>query len=77
MGSSFNCIGILKMEWAVLQFNNIVAAIPYDATAICSLFTILILAINKLINKVFPVPAGAYRKNNFPSSLFTLCKILL
>ena len=77
MGSSFNCIGILKMEWAVLQFNNIVAAIPYDATAICSLFAILILASNKLIKKVFPVPAGASRKSNFASSLFPLCKISL
>ena len=38
MESSFNCIGILKMEWAVLQFTNIVAAIPDDDTAICSLF---------------------------------------
>ena len=38
MESSFNCIGILKMEWAVLQFNNRVSAIPDDATAICYLF---------------------------------------
>ena len=58
MGSSFNCIGILKMEWAVIQFNNIVAAMPYDATAICSLFAIFILASNKLIKKVFPVHLG-------------------
>ena len=65
------------MEWAVIQFNNRVAAIPDDDTAICSLFAIFILAGNKLIKKVFPVPAGASRKNNFPSSLFTLCKILL
>ena len=77
MESSFNCIGILKMEWDVLQFNNRVAAIPDDATVICSLFAILILASNKLIKKVFPVPAGASRKNNFLSSLFTLSKILL
>ena len=77
MESSFNCIGILKMERAVLQFNNIVSAIPDDATAICSLFAIFILASNKLIKKVFPVPAGVSRKNNFPSSLFTLSKILL
>ena len=76
MESSFNCIGILKMEWTVPQFNNRVAAIPDDVTAICSLFAIFILAFNTLINKVFPVPAGASRKNNFPSSLFTLCKIL-
>ena len=74
MESSFNCIGILKIVSAVLQFNNIVAAIPYDATAICYLFAIFILASNKFIKKVFPVPAG---NNNFPSSLFTLCKILL
>ena len=77
MESSFNCIEILKMEWAVLQFNNRVAAIPDDDTAICSLFAIFILASNTLIKKVFPVPAGASRKNNFPSSLFTLSKILL
>ena len=77
MESSFNCIGILKMEWAVLQFNNRVAAIPDDTTAICFLFAIFILASNKLIKQVFPVPAGASRKNNFPSSLFTLFKILL
>ena len=62
MESSFNCIGILTMEWAVLQFNNIVAAIPYDATAICSLFSIFNLACNKLIKKVFPVPTGASGK---------------
>ena len=72
MKSSFNCIGILKMN--VLQFNNIVSAIPDNSTAIYSLFVIYILASNKLITKVFPIPAG---KNNFPSSLFTLCKILL
>ena len=72
MKSSFNCIGILKMN--VLQFNNIVSAIPDNYTAIYSLFVIYILASNKLIKKVFPIPAG---KNNFPSSLFTLCKILL
>ena len=47
MESSFNCIGILKMEWYVLQFNNRVAAIHDDATAICSLFAIFILASNK------------------------------
>ena len=41
---------------------------------ICHIFT---LASNKLIKKVFPVPAGASRKSNFPSSLFPLCKILL
>ena len=40
MESSFNCIGILKMEWAVLQFNDRVAAIPDDATAMCYLFAI-------------------------------------
>ena len=40
MESSFNCIGILKMEWDVLQFNDRVAAIPDDATAICYLFAI-------------------------------------
>ena len=74
MESSFNCIGIIKIEWAVIQFNNRVAAIPDNSTAIYSLFVIYILASNKLINKVFPIPAG---KNNFPSSLFTLCKILL
>ena len=77
MESSFNCIGILKMEWTVLQFNNRVAAIPDNTMEICSLFTIFILASNKLIKKVFPVQAGASRKNNFPSSLFTLSKILL
>ena len=76
MESSFNCIGILKMEWAVLQFNNRVATIPDVATAICSLFAIFILASNKLIKKVCPVPVGAFRKNNFPSSLFILSKIL-
>ena len=65
------------MEWAVLQFNNRVAAIPDDATAICSLFAIFNLASNKLINKVFPVPARASRKNNLTPSLFILCKILL
>ena len=65
------------MEWTVLPFNNIVAAIPNEATAICSLFAIFILARNKLIKKVCSVPAGASLKNNFPSSLFTLCKILL
>ena len=77
MESSFNCIGILKIEWAIIQLNNKVAAIPDDATSICSLFAIFILASNKLIKKVFPVPAGASRKNNFPYSLFTLCKMLL
>ena len=77
MESSFNCIGILKMEWAVLQINNRVATIPDDATAICSLFAIFILARNKLIKNVFPVPAGESSKNNFPSSLFTLSKIFL
>ena len=77
MDYSFNCIGILKMEWAVLQFKNRVAVIPDDTTAICYLFAIFILASNKLIKKIFPVPAGASRKNNCPSSLFTLCKILL
>ena len=65
------------MEWTVLPFNNIVAAIPDDAMAICSLFSIFILASNTLIKKVCPVPAGASRKNNFPSSLFTLYKMLL
>ena len=30
MESSFNCIGILKMELAVPKFNNRVAAIPDD-----------------------------------------------
>ena len=65
------------MELAVQQFNNRDAAIRDDATEICSLFAIFILASNKLIKKVFLVPAGASRKNNFPSSLFTLCKILL
>ena len=40
MESSFNCIGILNMEWAVLQFNNRAAAIPDDATAIYYLFVI-------------------------------------
>ena len=77
MESSFNCIRILKMEWAVLQFNNRVAATSDDATAICFLFDIFILVFNKLIKKVFPVPAGASRKNNFPSSIFTLSEILL
>ena len=38
MESSFNCIGILKMEWAVLQFNNRVAAIPDDATKFLKIF---------------------------------------
>ena len=65
------------MEWAVIQFNNRVDAILDDATAICSLFAIFILASNKLIKKVFPVLARVSRKNNFPSSLFILCKILL
>ena len=65
------------MEWAVIQFNNRVDAIIDDATAICSLFAIFILASNKLIKKVFPVLARVSRKNNFPSSLFILCKILL
>ena len=65
------------MEWAVIQFNNSVDAILDDATAICSLFAIFILASNKLIKKVFPVLARVSRKNNFPSSLFILCKILL
>ena len=65
------------MEWAVIQFNNRVDAILDDATAICSLFAIFILASNKLIKKVFPVLARISRKNNFPSSLFILCKILL
>ena len=75
MKSSFNCIGILKMN--VLQLNNIVSAIPDNSTAIYSLFVIYILASNKLIKKVFPVLARVSRKNNFPSSLFILCKILL
>ena len=75
MKSSFNCIGILKMN--VLQFNNIVSAIPDNSTAIYSLFVIYILASNKLIKKVFPVLARVSRKNNFQSSLFILCKILL
>ena len=65
------------MEWAVIQFNNRVDAILDDATAICSLFAIFILASNKLIKKVFPVLARVSRKNNFPSSLFILSKILL
>ena len=65
------------MEWAVIQFNNRVDAVLDDATAICSLFAIFILASNKLIKKVFPVLARVSRKNNFPSSLFILCKILL
>ena len=65
------------MEWAVIQFNNRVDAILDDATAICSLFAIFILASNKLIKKVFPVLARVSRKNNFPSSLFIICKILL
>ena len=65
------------MEWAVIQFNNRVDAILDDATAICPLFAIFILASNKLIKKVFPVLARVSRKNNFPSSLFILCKILL
>ena len=65
------------MEWAVIQSNNRVGAILDDATAICSLFAIFILASNKLIKKVFPVLARVSRKNNFPSSLFILCKILL
>ena len=65
------------MEWAIIQFNNRVDAILDDATAICSLFAIFILASNKLIKKVFPVLARVSRKNNFPSSLFILCKILL
>ena len=53
MESSFNYIGILTIEWVVLQFNNRVAAIPDDATAICSLFAIFI---NQKINqKNFPV----------------------
>ena len=65
------------MEWAVIQFNNRVDAILDDATVICSLFAIFILASNKLIKKVFPVLARVSRKNNFPSSLFILCKILL
>ena len=65
------------MEWAVIQFNNRVDAILDDATAICSLFAIFILASNKLIKKLFPVLARVSRKNNFPSSLFILCKILL
>ena len=65
------------MEWAVIQFNNRVDAILDDATAICSLFAIFILASNKLIKKVFPVLARVSRKNNFPSSLFILCKIFL
>ena len=65
------------MEWAVIQFNNRVDAILDDATAICSLFAIFILASNKLIKKVFPVLARVSRKNNFQSSLFILCKILL
>ena len=34
------------MEWAVIQFNNRVDAILDDATAICSLFAIFILASN-------------------------------
>ena len=65
MESSFNCIGILKMEWAVIQFNNRVAAIPDDARAICSLFAIFILASNELIKKVCPVPAGHLVKTIF------------
>ena len=49
MEYSFNCIGILKMEWALLLFKNRVAANPDDTTAICYLFAIFILASNKLI----------------------------
>ena len=53
------------MEWAVIQFNNIVDAILDDATAICSLFAIFILASNKLIKKCFQFLLGYLGKTIF------------
>jgi len=50
---------------------------PEDATAKAILRLLLTFVKSKFIGKGFPVPAGAFKKKNFPVSDLMLCIIQL
>ena len=59
------CMGIEKHLWAVIPFSKSNEAIPVEATGSTNLFFNLNDWIILSVTNVFPLPAGASKKNAF------------